>query len=85
MAKPREWWIEFDGEIDSKECIKRYVSTQPFKQIKTEEIVHVIEKSAYVDLKVMAEKVLAALKFCAADSDLVARDAIAQWEKFNEL
>lgn len=53
IKKPREYWIEFGGDpSNDKEVYKRYSATVPFKPCSlSDEVIHVIEKSAYDKLK----------------------------------
>jgi hypothetical protein len=51
VNKPREFWVEFGGDpSDDKEVYKRYCAAEPFKPSRfSDEVIHVIEKSAYDD------------------------------------
>lgn len=102
MSKWREWWIEFEGDPrNDKDNYKRYVSGTRFEPINlSDEIVEVIEKTAYTELKAQADLLAEALsKIAIEDEDNknfsrsedeaqfyieIANQTLAEWKRFKE-
>ena len=82
MSKPREWWIKsLDLNVAHGCTASASISLDRYK-VSDRQQVNVIEKSAYDELKVQAEKLVEALNYYTEiECGDVARMALADFAK----